>query len=515
VNIAAISLSVWICLAIQIFWLAYGIIRFASRNDELPLAVAIFLAYCGGYRYLGTIWGWFEWGSLQAFGLYGVSADASSVELALKALVFGESILLGTYCYFQTQIVVPVREQLPALLLARLRSLLAILAPLSVLGTLLAHFSISRSAAAGLSFAFEVSSYVLLFPQLLVSVAILTVLAWRFGALKTAGQKLGAGAFLGIVCCLTFGTTGRFQFLGWMVASAYLISTARFGLQRILVLAVGGALALTVFGIAGALRGYTPGDGNLVSAGLERTKSAEDANMLDGFTYLMKVYPDMLPYSLGGEHFEILLRPIPRRLWPGKPVGGYMNKLHLFDSGSSVTVGISPTLIGDFYAEGGWLGIIICSVIYGWGVAWLVRYSISMRMIFGTLIRACLIVASIPLLRGGDLPGVYALLGMAFWPVLLFLWWNRSFLHARENAISKITVRKNFRRQELRKNKRFWHRGGSSSPFKMIRYQPHLHPFAGRRITAVPQTGLSTKTGGSGNLHPATAKAGPDIASGH
>jgi hypothetical protein len=152
--------------------------------------------------------------------------------------------------------------------------------------------------------------------------------------------------------------------------------------------------------------------------------------MLDGMAFLMQVYPKLLPYSLGGEHLEILLRPIPRSLWPGKPVGGYMNKLGLFTASSGVTVGISPTLFGDFYQEGGWPGIVICSVIYAWFAAWVIKYSASIRMIFGTLIRACLIAGCLPLLRGGDLPGIYAWIGMSLWPVLIFLWWNREFLKA-------------------------------------------------------------------------------------
>ncbi len=436
-NASDISLSVWFCLAVQLFWVVWGIKRFARRNDDLPLVLSIFLAYCGGYRYLGAVWGRFEWGSLRSFGLDAASSDFSSTALALKAIILGESVLLATYCYLQTRTVISTRERLPVLLQKRMRMLLLILAPISVGGALLAGYYTAISHALGLSIAFQVSNYVACFPLILVSMAILVVLAWRFGALGGVRQKLFACAFLGVVAFLTFGPTGRFQFLGWMIASAYLISTTRFGLQRIPVLAAGAALTLALFGIAGALRGYREGDANLLVAGFERTKSGEDANMLDGFTYLMGVYPKLLPYRLGGEHFEILLRTIPRQLWPGKPVGGYMNKLGLFDASSTVTVGISPTLFGSFYAEGGWIGIVVCSIVYGWVAAWVVRYSISLRMIFGTLIRACLIAACIPLLRGGDLPGIYAWLGMSFWPVMLLLWWNRRFLYVMENTTSQ------------------------------------------------------------------------------
>ena len=91
--------------------------------------------------------------------------------------------------------------------------------------------------------------------------------------------------------------------------------------------------------------------------------------MLDGMVLLMNVYPKLLPYEYGMGHFEILERPIPRAWWPGKPIGGYMNKLGFFDAGSGGTIGISPTLFGSFYQEGNWVAIILFSVIYGWALA--------------------------------------------------------------------------------------------------------------------------------------------------
>ena len=58
------------------------------------------------------------------------------------------------------------------------------------------------------------------------------------------------------------------------------------------------------------------------------------------------------------------------------------------------------------------------------------------------LIRACLLAGMIPLLRGGDLPGIYAWLGMAFWPMLLFLWWNREYLHSGAESAPEETNRR-------------------------------------------------------------------------
>lgn len=39
------------------------------------------------------------------------------------------------------------------------------------------------------------------------------------------------------------------------------------------------------------------------------------------------------------------------------------------------------------------------------------------------------IASAIPLLRGGDLPGVYAFIGMTFWPILIFINRYKKFLN--------------------------------------------------------------------------------------
>ena len=153
--------------------------------------------------------------------------------------------------------------------------------------------------------------------------------------------------------------------------------------------------------------------------------------MLDGFVLLRQVYPRLLGYSYGSEHLEILERPIPRAWWPDKPVGGYMNKLGLITADSGITLGISPSLFGSFYQEGGLVGVVLCSIIYGFGFGRLVSFSTRIVPLAGLLIRGILAAAIVPLLRGGDLPGIYAWFGMSFWPCVLLLWLKRREFFAR------------------------------------------------------------------------------------
>ena len=129
--------------------------------------------------------------------------------------------------------------------------------------------------------------------------------------------------------------------------------------------------------------------------------------------------------------FEILERPIPRAWWPDKPVGGYMNKLGIITADTGFTLGISPSLFGSFYQEGGLVGVVLLSIIYGFGFGRLVSFSTRIVPLAGLLLRGILAAAIVPLLRGGDLPGIYAWFGMSFWPCLLLLWLGRHEFFAR------------------------------------------------------------------------------------
>lgn len=427
---------VWSCIAIQACWLVWALINFIRRNDEWPVVVAAFLAYCGGYRFLMCAFGFSEWVDLGA--LFGGRVTAGQAVTALALITFGESVFLVTYRVWQNQILVVQEQRLPAVLADRLRLMLLLLTIISLPIILWTQNYTRQEAEAGNSLAFQVSSYAQLFPMMLMGLAIFVFLAWRFGALRDLFEKGAAVVLLLLIAFFTYGSHLRFMFLGWIIGGSYVISTLWFGRKRFPVLLAGGIIALTLFGLAGAMR--DPESTSIVAAGIQRTKVAKDANMLDGLVLLMQVYPQMLPYDYGMEHLEILERPIPRALWPGKPVGGYMNKLGIFDAQSPGTTGISPTLFGSFYQEGGWLAVFILSVIYGWLFARIVRYTCKLRPLFEVLIRSCLLGGMIPLLRGGDLPGVYAWLGMAFWPVLLFLWWNREYLRSQvENSPLKTS----------------------------------------------------------------------------
>lgn len=405
-------------------WIIGAIGWLVRRNDALPLVVSGFLFYGFGFRLWALLEGLATPVLLTPFGFKELEYPSALDAFGLALL--GQTVLLGIYMFRQRVSFVKFRLRLENAQGAWLRSVVLLLVIFCIPLVFLSRYYIAKQSEAGLTIAFQVSNYAFLFPFVLNSIAILLVTLWKAKQLPGPVLKIAALVLLVFIAWLSFGSSGRFLFLGWMLASIFIVITGLSTFQRLFILAGGIAATLALFGVAGALRS----EDSVSVVGLQQTAwdrvfSAEDANMLDGFVFIRQVYPSMLSYSYGGEHFGILLRPIPRALWPGKPLGGYMNQLGLTDAESGFTLGISPSLFGDFYQEGSWMGIILFSVFYGWLLARLVTYSSTIHSFAGISIRVILYAFMIPLLRGGDLPGIYAWLGMAFWPHFVLFWLRR------------------------------------------------------------------------------------------
>jgi len=276
-------------------------------------------------------------------------------------------------------------------------------------------------------------SYLFLFPLALIGSSTLVILLWKFNGLASWQSKGMAILILISTFYITFQPTSRFKFVGLLIAAASIWFCSYSSKTRLLALSIISVSVISLFTIAGTMRYSSELEQTAV---WERFYTAEDAQMLDGFVMVRDVYPELLDFRYGMEHLEILARPIPRALWPDKPVGGYVNKLGLYNVEKHGTLGFSPTLFGSFYAEGGAIAIIFFSLLYGVILAALMQY--SNRLSYqGILIRATVISSMIPLLRGGDLPGIYGWIGMAFWPVFLVLWLDRKRLKAASYSYSE------------------------------------------------------------------------------
>jgi hypothetical protein len=413
----------------QIAWIVLGVLWVARKHDEIPLLISAVLFYVFTFRLWALLMGWASPVNLTNFGFDQLdSRNALDVHVIAT---LGQTLLLSTYMWTQKRrIDVPHPLASPELL-DWLKPRVVALGVICISISLWAQRSVAMQTASGKSIAFEVSSYLSLFSLSLVGVAILTAALWKSRAFRSGGERFGAALLFAAIIYLTFQPSMRFQFLGWCVAVTIILASGQPFLRRAQVLVIGLIGAVALFAVAGALRNAEEPTVELEQSAWERFAFAEDANMLDGFALLRQVYPEMLDYSYGGEHLEILERPIPRAWWPGKPVGGYMNKLGIITADSGFTLGISPSLFGSFYQEGGLVGVVLLSIIYGFGFGRLVSFTTRIVPLGGLLLRGILAAAIVPLLRGGDLPGIYAWFGMSFWPCFLLLWFGRREFFAR------------------------------------------------------------------------------------
>jgi hypothetical protein len=413
----------------QIAWIVLGVLWVARRHDEIPLLISAVLFYVFTFRFWALLQGWASPVNLTNLGFDQLDSRSALDVLAIATL--GQTLLLSTYMLAQRRrIDVPHTFALPEFL-SWLKPRVVALGVICILLSLLAGRSVGVQIASGKSMGFEVSSYLILFPLSLVGVAILIAALWKSGAFHTDGERFAAALLFVAIVYLTFQPSMRFQFLGWCVAVTIILASGQSFVRRAQVLVIGLVGAVALFAVAGALRNAEDSTVELEQSAWERFAFAEDANMLDGFALLRQVYPQILDYSYGGEHLEIFERPIPRAWWPDKPVGGYMNKLGIITADSGFMLGISPSLFGSFYQEGGLIGVVILSIIYGFGFGRLVSFSTRILPLGGLLLRGMLAAAIVPLLRGGDLPGIYAWFGMSFWPCFLLLWLGRHDFFAR------------------------------------------------------------------------------------
>ena len=274
-------------------------------------------------------------------------------------------------------------------------------------------------------------SYFLYLPFALGGLILLMFLVYKNVSVATDSfSKLAFGGLIAFSAYTSYNPTARFSFLSWVVGLGVIYLRDRAPSRKAVLYIVGGSLAILLYSLAGLKR--TPGAYALpfnqkVELAIARLVIAEDQNLLDGMMMVLQVYPENLDYQYGFQHLEILMRPIPRAIWPGKPKGGYANKLDLNYEENNGTIGISESMYGTFYGEGGVPGIILLSILYGFFFARITRYTEKFTNDIRFLLKGIMIASFLALIRGGDLAGIVAFCCMSYWPIMLFMRQYTSF----------------------------------------------------------------------------------------
>jgi len=407
-----------------VFWilLAVAVWHYIKHWDEFLFLPVLFLFFTGIQRFNAVAEGQAEWVRVvYTRDIFTPMTEAKALE-ALFLFTLGTVLFVGSYKYFNSRFRWPAwQRDNNEIFTSFIRQRKGLILGFFIFYTIL--YTITRPLIGGTLALGQ--SYFLLLPMALGGFILLAFLVFRsYSWQEDPGAKL---LYLGLMIYAivqSYNPGQRFQFLSWMVAIGILVTKDFGSFKKANYYLVGGIMVLFFFSLAGVMRKTDISELSLRERwdlATARTESREDQNMLDGFMMVLDVYPEHLNYHLGTEHLEILVRPIPRAIWPGKPVGGYANKLGLnvMERG---TVGISQTIYGTFYGEGGIIGIIILSILYGALFVKLFRLAGRYNSDLFWLLKGIILASFIPILRGGDLPGIVAFIGMSYWPVFIMIY---------------------------------------------------------------------------------------------
>lgn len=412
----------------------FAMVVFFIKNDELPILFVLFFYTSGLQRYTLVTAGADRWVRVA----YAKNIFNLTDELGLQALNYfflGTLVLTLAYSVFSFTRKPPSvfkDDSLTLLYFVRQNQVVIIVGFLLIASvSYYAKLSFVNSFLASGGGIAAGGSYYVMIGFGLGGVITLMYLVFKSYDFKTQYlPKVFIGLIMLLAASLTYTSSGRFQFISWSVTVGIIFVGDSNPFYKLRIYLLGGLAVSLAFGLAGVARRVdTTKMSNFekLSAAWQRNKSTEDATMLDGFMMVLQVYPQHLDYHYGTEHLEILYRPIPRSWWPDKPLGGYANKLGLNENMGGGSVGISQSLYGTFYGEGGVGGIIILCVIYAYLLNLIMKRSLNYNSDTRHLMKGATIASIIPLLRGGDLPGIYAFIGMSFWPVIFFVFRYSAF----------------------------------------------------------------------------------------
>jgi len=423
---------------ISIMFLAISLFYFFYNDDEFLLLTISFFYLTGLSRYTAVLAKKANWVTV-AYAVNFFHLTDSLALIALNMFLLGTCVLSISYIIMRNTVKTKIINGENQILFKNFidHQRLSIV---GIFGLFLLINSYTKIALIGDTNLAYGKSYFFLFSLAIGGIILLVYLLYKNLSFKY--NFAIKSFFIGLLfyaAYISYNPYLRFQFISWIVALGIIAVYKYSTFKKFMIYSAAGVITLMLFLVAGNSRIY-----NINELSFERNVDMikyrfdirEDQNMLDGFMMVLQVYPKRVDYQYGMEHIEILLRPIPRILWADKPVGGYANKLGLNKNmPQGVTVGISQTLYGSFYGEGGIIGIIIFSILYAYFFASAFNYSKRYQSEMRYLIKGITLASAIPLLRGGDLPGIYAFIGMSYWPVFIIIFrYNRYLKRHLTNA---------------------------------------------------------------------------------
>lgn len=402
--------------------LAVSVIYYIQKRCEVPLFLALFNVLVQ-YRMISLELG------LSQFVNFDYQIDfIFNFDIAYQVcelILLGTSVMMYTFIFLYKPVKIKFQDTNEDLKVFLLQRKTYIFAGLLFFSVFQIGFSDSISEGYGNLSKLANSSFIILF-----------FLIYLFINKSNLQVKVLYMAIFVVIGYISYSPEMRFQFLGWMIPIGYYLTRNIKPRPKLLLMAGGLFMILVIFSAARVLR-YTRYEQRSLSAdelyeeSYDRLQESDDVNFIDGFMMMYQVYPRYLDHTYGLDHLNILLRPIPRTLWPDKPLAGWFQNFQEKYGLEQIRVGFSPTLYGVFYAEMGTVGIVAFSVLWGYFLVWMYRYLSAFKSDLSFLLVGILLTAMIPVFRSGDLAGDVAIVLMSYWPIIYFVYKYKIYVQKR------------------------------------------------------------------------------------
>ena len=218
----------------------------------------------------------------------------------------------------------------------------------------------------------------------LMGVVLARIDKYQFGSLILMGLGTGITFFYG------YSSGTRHIFCTYLVTFVigYLFAVKR-GEEKRIFLVAGLSFALLFVASQQMLHFREIGLGAYWQGELEEAPSSQSVYVdMNLFTLAQVVgyFPKVHDY-LGWEiPYLALVRPIPRALWSGKPLGMSVTMEQVVGAGEDYTVAAS--FVGEAYMSGGWFGVLFSSLFFGSLMGWWNRFGSEENSDWGILIYA-------------------------------------------------------------------------------------------------------------------------------
>jgi len=199
-----------------------------------------------------------------------------------------------------------------------------------------------------------------------------TVLVATRAKARWADPRVWISILLAAIVCAFLAQSGGRRIIGMMFGSGlllWMILKDRFSITRAAVVAGGaiGVLSLLQFILVirnVGLEGYLSGD-----VDLEDFEFAGQFHVDDNFLRLAQIihyFPDVVEYVGWRQIYYVLVRPIPRALWPDKPIDAGFSLPGLVGKSD---VSLSSSIIGELHASYGLIAVVVGALLLGWAAA--------------------------------------------------------------------------------------------------------------------------------------------------